>query len=63
MQIQMLITNALSEKLYELSKERATLTAILCGQRPKEILGLIDIRNLSFEENFLVISIADIMKT
>ena len=32
-------------------------------QRPKEILGLIDIRNLSFEENFLVIRIGGIMKT
>ena len=35
---------------------------ILCGQRSKEIFGLIDIRNLSFEVNFLVICIGDIMK-
>ena len=57
------LTNASSEKLYDLSKKLATLTAILYGQRPKEILGLNDIRNLSFEENFLVIRIVDIMKT
>ena len=57
------LTNASSEKLYDLSKKLATLTAILYGQRPKEILGLIDIRNLSFEENFLVIRNGDIMKT
>ena len=42
------LTNAPSEKLYDLSKKLATLTAILCGKRPKEILGLIDILNLSF---------------
>ena len=54
------LTNASSEK-HDLSKKLATLTAILCGQRPKEILGLIDIHNLSFE-NFLVIDIGDIMK-
>ena len=55
--------NASSEKLYDLSKELVTLIAILYGQRPKEILGLIDLRNLSFEENFLVIRIGDTMKT
>ena len=57
------LTNASSEKIYDLSKKLATLTAIRCGQRPKEILGLTDIRNLSFEENFLFIRIGDIMKT
>ena len=57
------LKNAFSEKFYDLSKKLATLIAILCGQRPKETLGLTDIRNLSFEENFLVICIGDIMKT
>ena len=57
------LRNASSEKLYDLSKKLATLTVILSGQRPKEILGVIDIRNLSFEENFLVIRVGDIMKT
>ena len=51
--------NASSEKLYDLSKELVTLIAILYGQRPKEMLGLIDLRNLSFEENFLVIRTGD----
>ena len=46
------LINVSSVKLFDLSKKLATLTAILCGQRPKEILALIDIRNLSFEENF-----------
>ena len=55
--------NASSEKLYDLSKKLATLIAILYGQRPKEILGLIDLRNLWFEENFLVIRIGDTIKT
>ena len=36
------LTNASSEKLYDSSKKLATLTAILCGQKPKEILGLIE---------------------
>ena len=36
------LTNASSEKLYDLSKKLATLTAILCGQKSKEILGLIE---------------------
>ena len=36
------LTNACSEKLYDSSKKLATLTAILCGQKPKEILGLIE---------------------
>ena len=57
------LTNASSEKLYDLSKKLATLTAVLCGQRRKEILGIVDIRNLLFKENFLVIHIGDIMKT
>ena len=35
-------------------KRNLKLTAILCGQRPKEILRHIDIYNLSFEQNFLV---------
>ena len=46
------LINVSSVKLFDLSKKLATLTAILCGQRPKEMLALIDIRNLSFEENF-----------
>ena len=54
------LTNAPSEKLYDLSKKFTTLTSMLCVQRPKEILGFIDIRNLSFEDNFLVIRIGDI---
>ena len=40
------LKNASSEKFYDLSKKLATLIAILCGQRPKETLGLTDIRNL-----------------
>ena len=43
--------------------QRNLQLAIRCGQRPKEILGLTDIRNLSFEENFLFIRIDDIMNT
>ena len=42
------LTNSPSEKLYDLSKKLVTLKAILCGKRPKEILGPIDIRNFSF---------------
>ena len=36
------LTNASSEKLYDLSKKLATLTAILYRQKSKEILGLIE---------------------
>ena len=35
------LINVPSEKFYDLSKKLATLTAIIFGQRPKEILGLI----------------------
>ena len=41
------LINVSSEKLPDLSKKLATLTAILCWQRPKEIFILIDILKLS----------------
>ena len=49
--------------LLKQSQKVATLLAILSGQRARETLSLIDIRNITFEENFAIIRIADPTKT
>ena len=39
------------------------MLAIFCGQRGREILSVMDIRNTTIEENFLIILIGDQLKT
>ena len=45
------------------SRKLTSLLAILCGQRGREILSVMDIRNTTIEENFLIIQIDDKLKT
>ena len=46
-----------------LSRKLATLLAILCGQRAREIIAVIDLRNICFEKDILIIRIGDLLKT
>ena len=41
----------------------ATILAILCGQRASEILAVMDLRNICFEKDVVVIRIRDLLKT
>ena len=52
-----------TENVQHLSRKLATLLAILCGQRAREILSLMDIRNITMEETCLIIRIGDLLKT
>ena len=46
-----------------LSGKLATLLAILCGQRAREILTAMDLRNICFEKDVVIIRIGDFLKT
>ena len=46
-----------------LSGRLATLLAILCGQRAREILAVIDLRNICFEKDVVIIRIGDLLTT
>ena len=52
-----------TENVQHLSQKLATLLAILCGQRAREILSLMDISNIAMEETCLIIRIGDLRKT
>ena len=52
-----------TENVQHLSQKLATLLAILCGQRAREMLSLMDIRNITMEETCLIIRIGDLLKT
>ena len=52
-----------TENVQHLSQKLATLLAILCGQRAREILSLMDIRNITMEEICVIIRIGDLLKT
>ena len=52
-----------TENVQHVSQKLATLLAILCGQRAREILSLMDIRNIPMEETCLIIRIGDLLKT
>ena len=51
-----------TENVQHLSQKLATLLAILCGQRAREMLSLMDIRNITMEETCLIIKIGDLLK-
>ena len=51
-----------TENVQHLSQKLATLLAILCGQRARKILSLMDIRNITIEETCLIIRIGDLLK-
>ena len=50
-------------KLKYLILKLATLLALLCGQRAREILSVMDIRNTVIEDNICFIRIGDLLKT
>lgn len=52
-----------SDDIIIASEKLATLLAILSGQRGREILYLIDVRNITQEEHFMIVRIADPLKT
>ena len=57
------LSSVTPKSLLDISRKLASLLAILCGQRGREILSVMDIRNTTIEENFLIIRIGDQLKT
>ena len=57
------LSYVIPNSLLDISRKLASLLAILCGQRGREILSVMDIRNNTIEENFLIIRIGDKLKT
>ena len=49
--------------MLHISRKLASLLATLCGQRGREILSVMDIRNTTIEENILIIGIDHKLKT
>ena len=55
--------SSISQKsLLNISRKLASLLAILCGQRRREILSVMSIRNTTIKEDFLLIRIGDQLK-
>ena len=57
------LSSVTPKSLLDISRKLASLLAILCGQRGREILSVMDIRNTTIEENFLIIRIDDKLET
>ena len=57
------LSSVTPKSLLDISRKLASLLAILCGQREREMLSVMDIRNTTTEENFLIIRIGDQLKT
>ena len=55
--------NKWTDKLKNLSERTATLLSILCGQRAREIITAMGIGNSTFEENYVIIRIGNLLKT
>ena len=49
--------------MLDILRELASLLAISCGQRGREILSVMNIRNTTIEEKFLIVRIVDQLKT
>ena len=56
------LSSVTPKSLLDISRKLASLLAILCGQHGREILSVMDIRNTTKEENFLIIRIGDKLK-
>ena len=50
-----------NDSVFNSSEELATLLAVLCGQKAREILVVIDLKDISFEEDLIIIG--DVRKT
>lgn len=46
-----------NNSVFDLSGKLETLLAVLCGQRAREVLSVIDLKNISFEEDLLIIGV------
>ena len=46
-----------------MSGKLTILLSVLCGQRAREVLAVIDLKNISFEEDIPIIRIKDLLKT
>ena len=57
------LSSIIPKSLLDISGKLAALLPILCGQRGREILSVMDIRNTTNEENFLIIRVSDKLKT
>ena len=56
------LRSVIPKSLFDISYNLASLLSILCAQRGREILSVMNIRNTTIEENFLVIQIGDKLK-
>ena len=56
------LSSITQKSLLNISRKLASLLAILCGQRRREILSVMSIRNTTIKENFLLIRIGDQLK-
>ena len=56
------LSSLIKKSLLVVSRKLASLLIILCGQRGREILSVMDIRNTTIEENFLIIRKGDRLK-
>ena len=57
------LTSVTPKSLLDISCKLPSLLAILCGQRGREKLSVMDIWNTTIKENFLIIRIGDQLKT
>ena len=57
------LSSIIPKSLLDISRKLASLLAMLCGQRGREVLSVRDIRNTTIKENFVVIRIGDKVKT
>ena len=49
--------------MHDISRKLVSLLAIVCGQRGREILSVMEIWNTTIKENFLIIRTGDKLKT
>ena len=56
------LSSVIPKSLFDISCNLASLLSILCAQRGREILSVMNIRNTTIEENCLVIQIGDKLK-
>ena len=46
-----------------LSGKLATISALLCGQKARDLLAVMDLRNICFEKDVVIIRIIDLLET
>ena len=53
------LSSVIRKSFLEISRKLASLLTILCGQRGRELLSVMNIRNILIGEKFIVIRIGD----